>query len=324
MVKKKEMKISGFTFVRNATKLYLPVRESITSVLPLVDEFIIALGDCDHDDRTLEEINKIGSDKIRIIRTKWDVEAFPSNTIYAQQTDIAMKECIGDWLFYIQSDEAIHEKDHLLIKKACTDELENKEVEGFVFDYKHFWGDFNHFHKSHAWYSKEIRIVRNRKDIHSWRDAQSFRSFDTFDENKYEDYKKKEGSRKLNTKSINAGIFHYGYVRPPEMMVAKRKVSISSYHGEKGSEEQVNQFGQAFDYGPLNKLPKFSGTHPKVMEEWIKKFDWGEKLQYSGSIDDSRVLHRHEKLKYRVLSFIEHTFLNGRSLGGFENFHMIR
>ena len=56
------MKISGFTFVRNATKLYLPVRESIISVLPLVDEFIIALGDCAHDDKTLEEIKKLRDD----------------------------------------------------------------------------------------------------------------------------------------------------------------------------------------------------------------------------------------------------------------------
>lgn len=46
------MKISGFTMVRNATKYYFPIKESILSILPIVDEFIIALGDNDPDDYT--------------------------------------------------------------------------------------------------------------------------------------------------------------------------------------------------------------------------------------------------------------------------------
>ena len=61
------MKISGFTFVRNAGKLYYPIRESIESILPLVDEFLIAVGDNDSDDTTIEEIQNINSDKIKII-----------------------------------------------------------------------------------------------------------------------------------------------------------------------------------------------------------------------------------------------------------------
>ncbi|HEX8039536.1 MAG TPA: glycosyltransferase family 2 protein, partial [Chryseosolibacter sp.] len=63
------MKISGFTIVRNAAKLYYPVKPSIESILPLVDEFIVVLGDCDADDTTEKEISSIGSDKIRLIRT---------------------------------------------------------------------------------------------------------------------------------------------------------------------------------------------------------------------------------------------------------------
>ena len=53
------MKISGFSFVRNATKMYLPVWESISSVLPMVDEFVLALGKGDADDHTLDEIEKL-------------------------------------------------------------------------------------------------------------------------------------------------------------------------------------------------------------------------------------------------------------------------
>ena len=64
------MFISGFSMVRNAVKLYYPVKESIESILPIVDEFVIALGNCDDDDQTLEEIKKINSNKIKIIHTK--------------------------------------------------------------------------------------------------------------------------------------------------------------------------------------------------------------------------------------------------------------
>jgi len=33
--------------VKNASKFYFPIKESIQSILPIVDEFIVALGDCD-------------------------------------------------------------------------------------------------------------------------------------------------------------------------------------------------------------------------------------------------------------------------------------
>jgi hypothetical protein len=36
--------------VRNATKYYFPIKESILSILPIVDEFIIALGKGDKGD----------------------------------------------------------------------------------------------------------------------------------------------------------------------------------------------------------------------------------------------------------------------------------
>jgi len=103
------MKISGFTFIKNAEKLYIPAKESILSILPICDEFIIAIGDNDVDDNTIEIIESINSTKIKIIHTKWDTNAFPKNTIFAKQTEIAKEHCTGDWLFYLQCDEAIHE-----------------------------------------------------------------------------------------------------------------------------------------------------------------------------------------------------------------------
>ncbi len=312
------MKVSGFTFIKNATKLYIPLRESILSVLPLVDEFVIAVGDNDEDDTTIDIINSIDSNKIKLINTTWDTKKYIKNTEFARQTDIAKEACTGDWLIYIQADEAIHEEDYLTIKKALQKYQKDEFVEGLLFKYRHFWGDYNHFHTSHNWYPKEIRIIKNNPKIHSWRDAQSFRKFEEFDYSP-EDYNAERGE-KLNVKLMDAYIYHYGYVRPPEMMTYKSKVMHKNYHGSKKAEEIYAKEPEEFDYGPLQKLKKFDGTHPSVMENWIAKFNWTNKLQYSGNRNPNRPIHKHEKLKTRVVTWIEQNLLGGRTIGGFKNY----
>src|SRR3972149_1881605 len=136
------MTISGFTIAKNADKLYYPVKQSIMSVLPIVDEFIVALGDCDNDDHTRREIESIESDKIKIIDTIWDIEKYPDGTENAHQTDIAKNACSGNWLFYLQADEVVHEKYLPAIKKRCEELLNDKKIDGLLFQYRHFWGDY--------------------------------------------------------------------------------------------------------------------------------------------------------------------------------------
>ena len=104
------MRISGFTFCKNADKLYYPIKQSIQSILPIVDEFIVNIGDCDDDDKTVELIESINSPKIKIIFSEWNLEKYPNGTENAHQTDIAKNACSGDWLFYLQADEVVHEK----------------------------------------------------------------------------------------------------------------------------------------------------------------------------------------------------------------------
>ncbi len=311
------MKISGFTFIKNGDKLYIPTKESILSILPICDEFIVALGNCDEDDKTEALIQSIDSPKIKLVRTVWDTKAFPKNTEFAHQTDIAKSHCTGDWLFYLQCDEVIHENDLDTIRQACQDQLSNKDVEGFLFKYLHFWGDYNHYHLSHVWYNREIRIIRNLPEIHSWKDAQSFRKFDIW-EGGFNDYQRKEGTEKLKVIELNVNVYHYGYVRPPVLMTKKRKVSSKTYHGAEAKEAQT--VPDLYDYGPLNKLTVFKGSHPKTMAKWIAKFDWQKQLQYSGTRNVNRPIHKHEKIKYRFLSWLENAFRNGKPIGGFNNF----
>ncbi len=309
------MKISGFSFVRNGSKLYYPVKESIESMLPLCDEIFVAIGKGDDDDTSRADILSIGSDKIHIIDTVWDEKYMKRGAIHALETDVALRACSGDWLLYLQADEIIHEKDVPTIRARCEELLDNKEIEGLIFDYYHFWGDYDHYHKSHGWYPHEIRIVRNREDIHSYQSAQSFRSFAHYD-NPHQT----EGTRKLKVARVDAHIYHYGWVRPPHLMQSKSRAIDSNHKGIAKATEMYATKPKEFDYGPLHKLAKFEGTHPAVMREMISKMYWKNKLQYSGERIKDRLPHKHERFKYRAVTFIENTFLGSRQIGTFKNY----
>jgi len=315
------MKISGFTMVKNAAKLYYPIKAAISSILPLVDEYVVALGDCDADDSTREEIESIGSPKIKIIDTVWDLETYPNGTENAHQTDIAKEACSGDWLFYLQADEVIHEKYLPTIYQRCEALLHDTNVEGLLFDYIHFWGDYQHHQTSHGWYKHEIRMIRNDSDIHSWESAQSFRRIPGFD---YKNYRQQEGTYKLKVAKANACVYHYGWVRPPKYMQNKRKALDTIHKGKKRVNEIYLNQGEHFDYGPMRLASTFKGDHPAVMQEWIKQFDWADQLRNDGPIPANRKMFKHEKLKYRLLTLVEQKLLSGKTIGGFSNYQLLK
>ncbi len=303
------MTISGFTMVRNAEKLYFPVKESILSVLPIVDEFIVALGEGDAGDHTRQLIESIGSDKIRIYDRQWQEKDFVESRIFALETNFALQQCKGDWCFYIQADEVVHEQDLPKITQACQTHLPDKRVDGLLFKYYHFFGDYDHYLPFHGWYKNEIRIIRNQAGVYSFRDAQSFRKGD---------------NQKLNVVETDARVYHYGWVRPPHLMQSKKKVHDSIHHGVSQAERAYQLLPHEFDYGPLGRIPRFKGTHPAVMADFIQKLNWQQKLNYSRAGKPDRDLMKHEKPKYRLLSFLENTFNGGRDFVGYTNWNLLK
>lgn len=299
------MKISGFTMVRNAEKYYFPIKESIASVLPIVDEFIVALGV--GNDNTKAIIESLQSSKVKIIERVWDEAAFMESKIFADETTFALNQCAGDWCFYLQADEVVHEKDLMAIQAACTQYLEDKNVDGLLFNYYHFWGDYKHYLPFHGWYKNEIRIVRNHAEIVSYKDAQSFR---------------KTNGDKLNVKAINAHIYHYGWVRPPEIMQSKKKEQDSMHHGVDVAASMHAKRTTDFNYGNMKSIPVFQDTHPKVMNDFIRKIYWEEVLKNNEPVLN-RPKMKHEKMKYRVLSFIENKLLGGKGIFGYSNWNKI-
>jgi hypothetical protein len=298
------LKISGFTYACNTDSHEYPLKESILSILPVCDEFIAVIGNDGAPDTTRETVASIGDPKIRIIDTQWRCAGgTPAHHIFREQANIALGHCRGDWCFHVQCDEVVHENDLPLIRRRCTELLPRRDVEGMLLRFRHFWGDYDHYLVNHRWFPYEVRIVRNSIGIQSWADSQSFR---------------KEG-KKIRAVLLDAHIFHYAYARPPRTMKAKQVAAHRIYHGTGPSSPPPPEM--PWIYGSLEKVPVFRGTHPLVMAGRIARMDWAGELQYHGR---SPVLHKHERLKYRLLTFIEQKLLGGRWIGGYRNYNIVK
>ncbi len=252
------MKVSGFTFVRNVVKYDYPVVESIRSVLPVVDEFIVNVGRC--DDGTLELIRSIGDPKIKIVESVWDEMLRKDGLIYAQQTNIALSHCTGNWAFYIQADEVIHEEDLPVIQAAMRTHLGNPLVKGLLFRYLHFIADY---WSTNPWfYHKAVRIIRNNGEVESCGDAVGFHLKAT------QQYLQ-SGPKEWIAPS-DGRVFHYGWVKDPKTMLAKLKEQIAVYHGTTPPPKQAALYHQkTFQYEDYAVLKEFAGRHPSVMQARI-------------------------------------------------------
>jgi len=290
-----EMKISGFTFIRNGCSFGYPFIESIKSILPVCEEFVIVVGDC--DDGTREAILEIGSPKIRIIDTIWDETLRSNGTIFANQTNIALKELTGDWAFYLQADEIINENDLDAILKKVQEFDKDPEVEGFLFDFLNFHGSYNYLNDTRYQHTKEIRIVRTGINVFSYRDAQGFRRYPSFEE-----YNNNHPGVKLKVVHLHVPLYHYNYVRNPEQMNVKSKHFEAFYHDD-GYLKKKYQDVREFDYYNIERVKRFTGNHPAVMKDIVKNQNWDfdpEKIHRKLSAKDRAVYFIEDVIKYRI------------------------
>lgn len=246
------MHVAGFTIVRNAIHYDYPVVESLRSALPLVDEMIVAVGEsCD---QTRELVASIGDPKIRIIDTVWDDSLRTGGTVLAQQTNLAMEHCSGDWLLYLQADEVLHERDYDRLRRTMRRYLSRDEVDGLSFRYHHFRASYEI--RDPLPYRRQVRIVRSGVGIRSCGDACGF---------------EKQG-RKLSTAATGAWVYHYGFVRPPANMSSKMEYFLSLYNGKDvtpGDEPGEKEYAWN-----LATCEAFRGSHPSVMAERIANKSW--------------------------------------------------
>jgi hypothetical protein len=252
------MKVSGFSFIRNAIKYGYPVEEAIKSILPLCDKFYVAVGNSDDDTREL--VRKTDPEKIVIIDTVWDDSLREGGRVLALETDKAFKAIPDDfdWAFYIQGDEVMHEKYFPVVKEAMLKWKDDEKVDGLLFKYIHFYGSYDYVGSSERWYPHEIRVIKNIKNIYSYRDAQGFR---------------KNTNKKLHVKPIDAYIYHYGWVKEPKVQIEKINNFEKLYRNDDYF-EKLDKKPSEFDYSGIDSLALFTGTHPKVMQNLINRKNW--------------------------------------------------
>ncbi|RLD89092.1 MAG: glycosyltransferase family 2 protein [Bacteroidetes bacterium] len=253
------MKVSGFSFIKDALKYDYPVVEAITSILPICDEFVVAVGQS--TDETLNLIRQIDKKKIKIIETQWDESLREGGRVLAVETDKALAQIAedSDWAFYIQGDEVVHEKYLDTIYQSMLRYKDDFKVDGLLFNYLHFYGSYDYVGSSSNWYSHEIRVIRNDKSIYSYRDAQGFR---------------KGNNQKLCVKSVDAYVYHYGWVKDPRKMQKKQETFHKYWHDDNWLDEHVAK-AREFNYEKhVRQLRLFDGEHPAVMKKRIAEKNW--------------------------------------------------
>jgi glycosyltransferase involved in cell wall biosynthesis len=257
------MKVTGFSFIRNAVTFQYPIEEAIRSILPLCDEVVVAVGRS--TDNTRELVAAI-SPKVRIIDTDWDTSLKEGGRVLAVETDKAYRAISPDtdWCIYIQGDEVLHEDGHEAIRQAMQRWKDDKQVDGLLLKYRHFFGSYDYIGVEGQWYRHEIRVLRRSDDIYSYRDAQGFRKGD---------------NQKLRVKPVDAYVHHYGWVQDPKVMKAKFNVKDNMYHGadnEIASASDVSTIvvPEGYAFSLVKSLAPYEGRHPAVMQERINRMDW--------------------------------------------------
>jgi hypothetical protein len=243
------MKVSAFTFIKNGQILGYPFLESIESILPIVDEFIINVGYSEDD--TLLMVQSLTSSKIRIIKSHWNDLMNDRGYVYGQQKMIAQFNCTGDWAFYIECDEVYHENELEKIKKSMKTHLNDSNVEALVFDFYHFYGNANSILNSPGWYRSEARIIKN--SLRSYAPDGLF--WLVLDSNKKGRYPK--------SKHTGATCYHYGWARSESQMNLKSG-KVQKYWGNEHVKIDYTQIDQSI-------IKEFNGTHPKIIREWLPK-----------------------------------------------------
>ncbi|HEX4264976.1 MAG TPA: glycosyltransferase [Verrucomicrobiae bacterium] len=250
------MKISGFTFIRNGLVLGYPFVPAIRSILPLCDEVIVNVPRS--TDGTLDAVRQIDDPKIRILESEWDESQRTAGLAMSHHTNLALRECTGDWCVYIQGDEVLHEDTLPLMRAAMQREVNHPAVQGLLVDYTHFYGSYWTYAYSFGWYQREVRVVRRDSKIQSRGDAQGFRTVD---------------NEKLWVKRSGGKYFHYGHALSPEQAKIKRENFLKLSRDDETVSQEIKNRPEQF-YDEDQKVKKFTGTHPAVMRDIVSAANW--------------------------------------------------
>ena len=146
--------------LKDVLKTGYPFVESIAASLPVCDEFLISEGYS--TDGTYEVVQKISqlNKKVKVYRQEWP--AIKKYSVIAEVTNAIRAKCSHDYIFSIQANEVLHEKNIKLIRalpEICP------QVNAFSLP-------FVHLIKGYKFYEDfRLRFTKNMKNIVAIGDA---------------------------------------------------------------------------------------------------------------------------------------------------------
>lgn len=257
------MRVCGFCIARDVVRFGYPLEASLRSLLPLVDELVINVGVSEKaDDGTWDLIQSLRDPRITAFRSSWDSSSRHGGRMLADETNRALARCRGTWALYLQADEVLHEADYPAIRRALV-EHSTTSAEALCFRYHHFYGSYR-FVQDHPWrwYRRAIRAVKLGGGAVSRGDAMDF------------GWRHDGRERSLRQADIDASVHHYGWCRPPHVMLEKQKNFHRMYHDDEWIEAEYANRTPDRMYGDLGHLRVFDGTHPEVMRATIAAQHW--------------------------------------------------
>jgi len=250
------VRVSGFTIARQVRRLGYPIQASLRSLLPLVDELIVNVGD--GDDGTLEAVLEVDDPRVIVFRSTWDMNKRDGLTL-SEETNKALARCRGDWGLYLQSDEVLHEAD-LPVMRTALERAHGTRVEALSLLYYHFYGSCQTYKDDpRHWYRRATRIVRIGTGIESVGDACAFMVHE-------------QGAwRQPRRRRVSAHVYHYGRALPPGQMLNKQRNLESLYYDQSWRDQHGlrEDMDPVLVYADRRHLRMFTGTHPAVMLPWV-------------------------------------------------------
>ena len=288
------MKLSGFTFVRDAIRCEYPVVESISSILPIVDEFVVNIGLPDIDGTT-NLIASINNPKIKIIQSQWNPNLNTGGYVFAQQTNIALFNCMGKWAFYLQTDEVIHEDDHAIIMDFVDRYIDDDRIDGLALKQLNFWGDYRTVLSVYPkWERRRCWIVKPHRFILSAGDAARFTVHPKF----------KEHGRRLRAIETDARLFHYHGIKTKKGLESKYQSARQYWGEERLSVQEVD----VYQFHPRQFISEYKGSHPKVMEELIRRHT--DRIDHSSPQWRTKLTPKEKKQwrRHKILQYLPKRF----------------
>jgi glycosyltransferase involved in cell wall biosynthesis len=277
------VKLSGYSYLKNAERFDYPFIESLLSVMDICDEVVVSYA-TDSEDQTAERLKRLALifPKLRVFATDvWKQNRTGGETIALAATE-AMQACRGDWLWHVQADEVYSQRDARQVRKL-VEMYHAQPVHAFRFHVVHFYGDYDTAIDVSAaeigWYQHTIRLARAGQGQHfgdAWTLSLS-------------------GEGAIIQTDVR--IYHYGHVREIEAMRHKASYMERLYHELPESFEICKPGEFSYDRVPEAYLRHFEHSHPEAMLSRIAQWRLNQGLKDQSRKPRLLVLSRFHQVK---------------------------